>query len=526
MSIASSYQEARQALITEDRSLRLDSQSQYLNALGPAEILQQADGIIRKIRATEAESVWCKETERIPHIFPGMEFLTAKETIQNTELFKWVRKLPKGALLHAHMDATCDAEFLLRTASEEPQMHVRTSVQITPKTIGSTTPEFRAMPVDFKASSYLSVTSSDYEGGAWIAMQVARENFSAELGSAEGFDNWVLAAMRIDPEEAYVKYNTSKKVPTLLQCAAITADSLVQQIWTKFGSTFTVARGLLEFEPILRKYVRQFLLTSIEDGISYIEMRTNFFNKAITRSNGSDDFSTAEKVQLIGEVIDEVKEEMNSQGRGEEFVGAKIIYITIRFISSEDLEWYLNDCISLKRQFPNLIAGFDLVGQEDTGVPLLDYLPKLLEFQDRCKEAELSIPFIFHAGETLGDGDRVDDNLYDAILLGTKRIGHGNEILRLTSSMPAHPLPVMLNHGLTVALSSDDPAVFGNLGLSYDYFQVLVSSEVTGLITLGVLARESLMISELEPEEKDIAVAKWDRRWQAFLRDIIQTHEA
>lgn len=69
--------------------------------------------------------------------------------------------------------------------------------------------------------------------------------------------------------------------------------------------------------------------------------------------------------------------------------------------------------------------GFDLVGQEDTGVPLLDYLPKLLEFQDRCKEAGLSIPFIFHAGETLGDGDRVDDNLYDAILLGTKRIGHG-----------------------------------------------------------------------------------------------------
>lgn len=121
-------------------------------------------------------------------------------------------------------------------------MHVRTSVQITPETIGSTMPDFRAMPVDFKASSYLSVTSSDYEGGAWIAMQVARENFSAELGSAEGFDNWVLAAMRIDPEEAYVKYNTSKKVPTLLQCAAITANSLVQQIWTKFGSTFTVAR--------------------------------------------------------------------------------------------------------------------------------------------------------------------------------------------------------------------------------------------------------------------------------------------
>jgi adenosine deaminase CECR1 len=39
------------------------------------------------------------------------------------------------------------------------------------------------------------------------------------------------------------------------------------------------------------------------------------------------------------------------------------------------------------------------------------------------KDAGVDIPFIFHAGETLGDGTEADDNLYDAILLGTKRIG-------------------------------------------------------------------------------------------------------
>lgn len=38
----------------------------------------------------------------------------------------------------------------------------------------------------------------------------------------------------------------------------------------------------------------------------------------------------------------------------------------------------------------------------------------------------LDIPFLFHAGETLGDGSPEDQNLYDAILLGTKRIGHGS----------------------------------------------------------------------------------------------------
>jgi adenosine deaminase CECR1 len=38
---------------------------------------------------------------------------------------------------------------------------------------------------------------------------------------------------------------------------------------------------------------------------------------------------------------------------------------------------------------------------------------------------QVDIPFIFHAGETLGDGNAADMNMYDAILLGTKRIGHG-----------------------------------------------------------------------------------------------------
>lgn len=38
--------------------------------------------------------------------------------------------------------------------------------------------------------------------------------------------------------------------------------------------------------------------------------------------------------------------------------------------------------------------------------------------------------------------------------------------------MPMHPLPIILNSGVPVALSSDNPSVFGNLGLTYDFFQV------------------------------------------------------
>jgi adenosine deaminase len=94
-------------------------------------------------------------------------------------------------------------------------------------------------------------------------------------------------------------------------------------------------------------------------------------------------------------------------------------------VSAEDLEWHLDECLQLKQKYPDVIAGFDLVGAEDTGTPLTDYLVPFIAFRERVKDLGIDLPFIFHAGETLDDGGQTDGNLYDAILLGTKRIGHG-----------------------------------------------------------------------------------------------------
>jgi adenosine deaminase CECR1 len=45
--------------------------------------------------------------------------------------------------------------------------------------------------------------------------------------------------------------------------------------------------------------------------------------------------------------------------------------------------------------------------------------------------------------------------------------------------MPMHPLPIVINNGIPVALCSDDPAVFGNMGLSFDFFQVCFRQQVS-----------------------------------------------
>ena len=56
-------------------------------------------------------------------------------------------------------------------------------------------------------------------------------------------------------------------------------------------------------------------------------------------------------------IVNDVKAELATQGRADEFVGCKIIYTTLRFVTADELVWYLEDCLALKQEFPHLIAG-------------------------------------------------------------------------------------------------------------------------------------------------------------------------
>lgn len=117
--------------------------------------------------------------------------------------------MPKGALLHAHMDATVNKEYLLELALKEPSFHVRTSCVITTATSTTALPEFRPFK-EVQLSQNASVTDPGYLAESWIPLYQARESFS--LGGPNGFDKWVLGAMSINPAEAYGTHNTVTKV--------------------------------------------------------------------------------------------------------------------------------------------------------------------------------------------------------------------------------------------------------------------------------------------------------------------------
>ncbi|KAI0028515.1 hypothetical protein K488DRAFT_58421 [Vararia minispora EC-137] len=521
------YYSRRDALIHEDRSLRRE------NALVATEDERRADAVLRKIRVQEAETTWNDEGVAKRNMFPGMAFLTARSTIESTRIFKLLQKMPKGGLLHAHLDAVVNKAMLLKYAYECPEIHMSVGQALTVDNVKTITPVFKPIPVSpFTGNAGLSAAQG-YRNNSWVPLVSARETFDPALGGPEGFDRWLLDSQMINPTEAYLTHNS------------------VKRIWQKFLSTFPVTGGLFLYRPIYRKYIRQALLESIDDGVSYIEARINFLTKFMHGDDGQENIPHSRWVADFEEVVEQVKNEMRSQGREDEFFGAKIIYTTVKVITPEELEWYIEDAISLKKAFPNMIVGFDLVGDENELRPLIEYVPKLLEFNERVRKEGLDLPLILHAGETLSDGGAPDNNMYDAILLGSKRIGHGysivkhpslmricrergiamevcpisNEILRLTSSIPAHPLPAVINQGVPVCLNSDDPAVFGSMGLTYDYFQVFVSSEVSGVLTLAQLARDSLTFSTLPEDAKQRALQAWEHRWSAYVKEIGDMYE-
>jgi adenosine deaminase CECR1 len=145
--------------------------------------------------------------------------------------------MPKGALLHAHLDATVNVNVLLQLALQQPAIHVCASTPINATTIASTLPMFKALPQD-QFSGGAGLTDPSYVANDWVSLRKARETFSPELGGPQGFDNWVIAALTINPNEAYKTHNTVTKVITTCSLTICPLLTYRQQIWRKFTSTF------------------------------------------------------------------------------------------------------------------------------------------------------------------------------------------------------------------------------------------------------------------------------------------------
>lgn len=123
--------------------------------------------------------------------------------------------MPKGGLLHAHLDATVNAATLLKLALQQPAIHVRVGDVLSSSNIAYTLPQFCALPPRL-FSDASSLTDESYTPNTWVPVSRARENFASALGGTQGFEQWVLNSMTINSSEAYGTHNTIEKVLLLV----------------------------------------------------------------------------------------------------------------------------------------------------------------------------------------------------------------------------------------------------------------------------------------------------------------------
>lgn len=110
-------------------------------------------------------------------------------------------------------------------------------------------------------------------------------------------------------------------------------------------------KGLFGYESAFKAYTRACINDFIDDNIQYAEIRPNFPSNALAKDDGIGYIDNFGLLQIIKDEIDYQKT------TGGYFGGLKVIYCTPRSFDNKAIEKSLNDCIELKRRFPDLLCG-------------------------------------------------------------------------------------------------------------------------------------------------------------------------
>lgn len=422
----------------------------------------------------------------------GAPFYEKKKEIESSDLFRLIRAMPKGANLHLHANAALTAEDFF---------------------------DF-IRPFD---NIYISTAKNKHEGRLLHVYQdkqvpAGYEPLKDVLDSGRITKEHLVALWSYGPEDT---------------------NTYPDERWSKFSGIFgKVFSGVVGSPQIYKAYLKTVFQKSIEDNVDHIEFRIKF--PVFTRRQPG----TASGAMAFRQAYTEFKKENPS-------FSAKAI-LSVRKYAQRDMDEIMmeyKEMLYLKQRVKDktvperpvdLIVGFDLVGNEDDMRPLSDYVPYFRLMFEKAGNLDLYL----HAGESLNADS---DKLLDAYLLKSKRVGHGlnlyhfpalmekfieediplevspisNQLLGYAPDLRGHPAIEYMKRGVPMVISSDDPLIFGNDGLSYDFF-VAVTEWGLGLGEVKYLCVSSIRYSAASPDEKKAMMENWNKKWDAFIKKSLE----
>ena len=327
--------------------------------------------------------------------------------------------------------------------------------------------------------------------------------------------------------------------------------------WHVMGPLFgRMGSSLINQANVTKRHMEAMLQAAMDENVQYLETKSSAYNKLYVldshpmyaTKNGKhfiDNDDGEEELLMMSQVVkDFIK-------KNPDFIGYKRIINSSRrnkkFILSD-----IERVFRLYKKYPHIVSGYDMVGEEDKGYSLLFFLKDFVDTRDSGE----SVPLFFHTAETNWPDDLLaskygDDavnamqNVYEAIILGAKRVGHGigfihhpylinelkvrniaveanpisNKMLGYVPDQRHHPAITYLRSGVPVVLGADDPATFGYDSFTVDWYEAFMGWGLD-LADMRQLANNSLTYSSLDDAGKAIALQKWSTSWRRYITQM------
>jgi adenosine deaminase CECR1 len=305
--------------------------------------------------------------------------------------------------------------------------------------------------------------------------------------------------------------NVEKFDEELYKSVTLGEEDLDQpDIWLEFRKCFARFMGLLRNDEVWDGFCRKMLRDVITENVQYVETRADVGRQ---------------------EIIEEIQ-------RDHPEFEVKYIPNYGRSSSREQIAKGLDSVLDDREADPARIVGFDLVEEEDKEHTNLYYINELLEARRKAEQRNIALPLYLHSGES---NWTENENVLDAILLDSRRIGHGialfkhpllmqivkergiaievcpiaNQVLGYVADLRNHPAVLYINSGLPVVICPDNPGIW-KCTFSYDFYAAFMAWGLD-LKCLKQLAVNSLIYSAMGPEEKERALESWQKKWAEFI---------
>ncbi|XP_050335166.1 adenosine deaminase 2-A-like [Bactrocera neohumeralis] len=460
------------------------------NQLGGRVLLNANERVVNELIMLEKQHELELGLKNISHFQVAQHFFRSFEKIGNTTLFRYLKTMPKGGVLHAHDMALCSSQYLLSLTYRE---HLWICVA-------------KSETQEYKMLRFSLLQPQNEESCDWSLLSELRKSVLSDV-----VDKKLLAQLTMFPLEHFPSEDG---------------------VWKRFRSIFRLVVGLLTYAPVWGDYIYKALEEFYADGVQYLEIRSVL---PILYDLSGGNYTLLNTTRAMRDA------DLRFRASYPDWIGSRLIYAPTRKVSDARFVEYLGNALLLKSHFPDYFAGFDLVGWEDEGRPLHDYTRELLALQDE-------INFYFHAGETNWYGTNTDENLLDAVLLGTKRIGHGlallkhpevlqlarlrniaieinpisNQVLQYIGDLRTHPAAVLFAVNYPVVIASDDPSFWKATPLTHDFYMafMVIASRKADLGLLKQLASNSITYGAFSGSEREAAFEKWYKRWNHWIDDI------